>query len=135
MLEARTARLALAGAIAALGAACASAGGPWDRHDEHPQRARAPEARPAAVCPVVLSNETDQRLDVGYVLGGVTSVLGLIPAGRSLSFSVSCDPGSIEAFGVASGFFLGGGDQYRTVASLDPDRATRMGFTLTDRIR
>lgn len=98
-------------------------------------RAAYPAQAPgSSICPVVLSNETDQQLD-GYAVEGVQSVLGLIPAGRSLSFSVWCGGGSIEAYGVASDTFFGDGYEYRTLAELDSSRATRMGFAVADRLR
>lgn len=43
------------------------------------------------------SNETDQQLDASYTVDGVQSVLGLMPAGRSPSFSVWCDRRAILA--------------------------------------
>jgi hypothetical protein len=88
-----------------------------------------------SVCPVVVSNATDHHLDASYALQGERSVLGLIPAGRSLAIEVRCTAGRIEAFATAPGTgFLGGPEEYRTVAALDRTRETRVRFTLTDRV-
>ena len=116
--------------------ACASAG-PWEAHDRSvAERSSAARSDGTGVCPVVLTNQTDQQLDASYLHGGVQSVLGLIPAGRSLSFGVQCDGGSIEAFAVAStGGLLGGPDEYRTVSAIAPAGATRVDFTMIDRVR
>ena len=87
------------------------------------------------VCPVVVSNATDQQLEAGYTLEGQRSALGLIPAGRSLAFHVRCAADRIEAFATAPGTgFFGGPDEYRTVAALDRTSETRVRFTLTDRV-
>jgi hypothetical protein len=132
MLDNPIARVTLVLVAACSATACAGAPSAWE-----PYGAAASETARAgsAVCPVVLTNQTDEQLDAGYAVGGVESVLGLIPAGRSLSFGVSCTPGRIEAFAVAGGGFLGGGPEYRTVASLDREGPTRMGFTVVDRVR
>ena len=120
----------------ALGA-CASAGpDAFQRQAVDAERARA-EAAAAhrSVCPVVVSNATDHRLEAGYALEGETSVLGMIPAGRSLSFQVRCTANRIEAFATAPGTgFLGGPEEYRTVAALDRTQETKVRFTLTDRV-
>jgi hypothetical protein len=51
--------------------------------------------------------------------------IGLLPLARR-----------IEAFATAPGTgFLGGPDEYRTVAALDRTGATRLSFTVTDRVR
>jgi len=126
-----------AAALAVATSACASAPNAFVRHDRFmaEQQTQAAGAD-RAVCPVVLSNGTDQQLDARYSLGGVQSLLGLIPAGRSLSFGVLCDAGPVEAFAVSDmGGLLGGAQESRTVSSLDPSGATRMSFTVTDRVR
>lgn len=137
MLASRTSRLALVVTLAAGASACASASNAFERHDRYAaeQQAAAVDAS-RVVCPVVLSNATDVQLDAGYQVGGVQSVLGLIPAGRSLSFGVVCDAGSIEAFAVSeAGGLFGGGSEYRTLSAVDPSGSTRVSFTATDRVR
>lgn len=106
------------------------------------QAAAAAQARVEAaaagrsVCPVVVANATDHQLEASYALQGERSLLGLIPAGRSLSFQVRCAAERIEAFGTAPDTgFLGGPEEYRTVAALDRTQATTVRFTLTDRVR
>lgn len=129
-------RVALGFALAAVAGGCASTTqSAWDRADLAPSKRAPASIGGSTVCPVVLSNQTDQQLNAGYVVGGVESVLGLIPAGRSLSFRVSCSPGSIEAFAYAPGGFLGGDEEYRTSAHLAPERHTKLGFTVVNRIR
>jgi len=124
----------LAGTALVLGA-CASSPDAFERHDDWTATAAAAAAAHEVVCPVVVSNATDHQLEAGYALQGEESVLGLIPAGRSLSFQVRCTAERIEAFATAPGTgFFGGPEQYRTVAALDRTQATRMSFTLTDRV-
>jgi hypothetical protein len=134
MLDTLIARATLVLVAACSATACVGASSAWDPYGAAMETAR-PATPGSSVCPVVLSNQTDEQLDAGYAVGGVESVLGLIPAGRSLSFGVSCTPGEIEAFAVAGSGFLGGGPEYRTVASLDREQPTRMGFTVVDRVR
>ena len=138
MISVRTLQSALSGAVLVCTvSACASSSNAFTRHEQFmvEQSAQASQAD-RAVCPVVLSNGTDQSLDAGYRLGGVQSVLGLIPAGRSLSFGVLCNAGPIEAFAVSDfGGLMGGAEHYRTVAPLSASGATRMSFTVVDRIR
>ncbi len=126
----------LSGAILALGA-CASSPDAFARHQGVAAEARLAEvASGDVVCPVVVSNGTDHQLEAEYALEGETSRLGLIPAGRSLSFQVRCTADRIEAMATARGTgFFGGPDEYRTVAVLDRTQATRVRFTLTDRVR
>lgn len=126
----------LAGAVIAVGA-CASTPDAFERQrglmaEEQVARATSDEV----VCPVVVSNGTDHQLEAEYALQGQTSRLGLIPAGRSLSFQVRCTADRIEAMAKAQGTgFFGGPDEYRTVAVLDRTQPTRVRFTLTDRVR
>lgn len=126
----------LAGAALALGA-CASHSDAFERADRVAAAREADEASAhQVVCPVVVSNATDHQLHAGYALQGEESVLGMIPAGRSLAFRVRCTAERIEAFATAPNTgFLGGPEEYRTVAALDRTRETRVRFTLTDRIR
>jgi hypothetical protein len=135
MNRVRTIRIPLVATVLVAAGACASAG-PWEAHDRSvAERSSAARSDGTGVCPVVLTNQTDQQLDAGYVLAGVQSELGLIPAGRSLSFGVSCSSGQIEAFGFAQGAFLGEGPEYRTLASLEREQPTRVGLTIVNRIR
>jgi hypothetical protein len=127
------------GLLAAVGlglGACAGYRDAFERAARPPvveKSADAAESR--TVCPVVVSNGTDQHLEAGYALEGETSTLGLIPAGRSLSFRVRCTAERIEAFAIApNSGFLRGPDRYRTVAALDRTQETRVRFTLTDRV-
>ena len=134
MLVSRTFRHTVIVLSAVALSACATVHDPFDAPAAMAAK-RAPE-QPSTFCPVVLSNRTDQQLDAGYLVGGVDSVLGLIPAGRSLSFQVSCAGGEVVAYAVAStGGFLGGGNEYRAVAPLDTSRETRLDFTLANRVR
>jgi hypothetical protein len=135
MLDTPIARIMLVLVAACSATACAGAPSAWDPYGAAAVETARSSTVGSAVCPVVLSNQTDEHLDAGYAVDGVESVLGLIPAGRSLSFGVSCTPGRIEAFAVAGGGFLGPGPEYRTVARLDRARPTRMGFTVVDRVR
>lgn len=127
---------ALAGAALVMGA-CASSPDAFARHQRTVAEKQVVESvSDEVVCPVVISNATDQQLEAEYALQGETSQLGLIPAGRSLSFQVRCTAQRIEASATAQGTgFFGGPDQYHTVAVLDRNRATRVRFTLTDRVR
>lgn len=130
-------RLAVvAGAIWVLGA-CASSPDAFSRHQRSLAEQKVVEATgDEVVCPVVVSNGTDHPLEAEYALQGETSRLGLIPAGRSLSFRVRCTADRIEAMATARGTgFFGGPDEYRTGAVLDRSGATRVRFTLTDRVR
>ena len=123
--------------VAVATSACASSSNVFANHDRFIARQQAQAAAAErSVCPVVLSNGTDQQLDAGYRIGGVASVLGLIPAGQSLSFGVVCDAGPIEAFAVSNmGGLFGDAGEYRTVSQLDLVGATRMSFTVVDRVR
>ena len=137
MRSTRFTRLALVSILGATLAACASGSSAFERHDRWVSQQRAEVvSADRGVCPVVVSNATDRHLDAVYEVGGVQSMLGLIPAGRSLAFGVSCDAGAIEAFGVSDmGGLLGGAEEYRTVSPLDRTGATRVSFTVTDRVR
>lgn len=139
MARRRTTRHTLLTALALAVSACATAH-PFERHTllgavekEPAQESVAPRA--PRECPVVLSNLTDVGLDARYVSDGVSSPLGLIPAGGSLSFGVSCAAARIEAYAEADGGLLGDGYEYLAVARPRTDRPTRMGFTVTSRIR
>ena len=135
MLEQQKARVALVGALAMGLTACAAGPDVFERHAVYP-RIAAPAPAASAYCPVVLSNRTDQQIDAGYTQDGVESTLGLIPAGRSLSFRVSCGAGALVAHGVASNSgFLGDPNEYRAVAEVDHARETRVDFTVANRIR
>ena len=137
MRSTRLTRFAFVPILGATLSACASGSNGFDRQDRFVSQQRA-EAASAdrGVCPVVVSNATDRQLDAVYQVGGVESMLGLIPAGRSLAFGVSCDAGAIEAFAVSDmGGLLGGAEEYRTMSSLDRTGATRMSFTVMDRVR
>ncbi|MEM7417947.1 MAG: hypothetical protein AAF389_20835 [Gemmatimonadota bacterium] len=118
--------------------ACATAGPNVFEHHSHESNRRAVEVviDDQDVCPVVVSNETGHNVDAVYRLDGVASKLGRIPSGRSISFGVRCDSGSIEAHAVSDfGGLLGGGQEYRTRSRIDRADATRLSFRLTDRIR
>lgn len=132
----RYSRIGLIAAAALVAGACASNPNAFERHDRATAAVEAAEAASErVVCPVVVSNGTDQQLEAGYALQGESSVLGLIPAGRSLSFRVRCTADRIEAFATAPHTgFLGGPEEYRTVAALDRTQETRVHFTLTDRV-
>ena len=133
----RAIRIALLSGVGLASAACATTS-----PDVFARQARAvaEEAKEAgdsdrAVCPVVVSNAADHPLEAGYALRGERSRLGLIPAGRSLSFQVSCEARRIEAFATAPGTgFMGGPEEYRTAAALSRTHATRVSFTLIDRV-
>lgn len=129
-------RIALLAAAVVASGACASSSDAFARHDRAVTAERVVEATEGeVVCPVVVSNATDLQLEAGYELDGEESRLGLIPAGRSLSFQVRCTARRIEAFATAPGTgFFGGEEEYRTVAALDRTQATRVRFTLTDRV-
>ena len=137
MRSTRFNRFALVSILGATLSACASGSNAFDRHDRMISKERAEVASAdRGVCPVVVSNATDQQMDAVYQVRGVESMLGLIPAGRSLAFGVSCDAGAIEAFAVSDvGGLLGGAEEYRTMSSLDKTGATRMSFTVADRVR
>lgn len=125
----------LTSAVLVMGA-CASSPDAFARHQRSlADKQVVAEANDEVVCPVVVSNGTDQQLEAEYALEGRTSRLGLIPAGRSLSFQVRCTD-RIEASATAHGTgFFGGPDKYQTVAILDRTQTTRVRFTLTDRVR
>jgi hypothetical protein len=128
-------RVALVGALTIVLSACATGPDVFERHAMYPAIA-APVPEASAYCPVVLSNRTDQQIDAGYTHAGVQSTLGLIPAGRSLSFRVSCGAGALVAHGVASSTaFLGDPNEYRAIAEVDDARETRVDFTVANRIR
>lgn len=137
MFGANAKRMGLVAMIAVAASACASTPDAFARHDRFMTESRAAEAaEDRGVCPVVLSNTTDQQLDARYTLQGVESMLGRIPAGRSLSFRVGCRAGSIEASAVSSrGGLLGGGYEYRTTSRIDPAGPTQLKFTVADRVR
>jgi len=126
----------LAAAAAALGA-CSTHSDAFGRHEEFMARQRADAAAAdRKICPVVVSNATDQQLAASYRLEGHESILGMIPAGRSLSFVVFCNARRIEALATAThGGLLGGADEYRAVAALDRTQATRVAITVRDRVR
>lgn len=136
MLDRSLTQAALALVLAVSTGACAATPNVWELHDMHErqQRAGAVEST-ATVCPVLLTNHTDMQLDAGFEAGGVSSVLGLIPAGRSLGFSVACDVGPVQAFAVSNGGFLGGPQEYRAVAPLRRGRTTELGLSLANRVR
>jgi hypothetical protein len=135
MLHHQKARSALLGALTIGASACATGPDVFERHARYPAIA-APALAASAYCPVVLSNRTDQQLDAGYTQAGVESTLGMIPAGRSLSFRVSCGAGALVAHGVASNSaFLGDPNEYRAIAEVDDARETRVDFTVANRIR
>lgn len=128
-------RIVLIGVLGCALGACATLPNAFERSDRAAAEKHAAAAADRVVCPVVVSNATDQHLDAGYSLEGERSVLGMIPAGRSVAFDVRCAAERIEAFATGPGSgFLGGPEEYRTVAALDRTRATAVSFTLSDRV-
>ena len=127
---------ALAGAALVMGA-CASNPDAFARHQRTVAEKQVVESvSDEVVCPVVVWNATDHQLQAEYALEGETSRLGVIPAGRSLTFQVRCTAQRIEASATAQGTgFFGGPDEYHTEAVLDRTQTTRVRFTLTDRVR
>ena len=127
---------ALAGAALVMGA-CASSPDAFARHQRTMAEKQVVESvSDEVVCPVVISNATDQQLEAEYALQGETSQLGRHTARRSRSFQARGGAQRMEASATAQGTgFFGGPDEYRTVAVLDRTRATRVRFTLTDRVR
>ena len=133
MFNSLTRRLAVTViAVAGLGA-CATSHHAWDVRDRG--SVRAPEAPNSLHCPVVVTNQTGHILDAGYVVGGVRSMLGVIPDGRSLTLGVSCDGGAIEAFARSTTSPSMSGERYQTAADIAAAGATRLRFTVLDRVR
>lgn len=130
----RTGRAAAWIILSLFAGACASASSPWKTHDRTADvKARA--ADPAAQCPVVLANATDDLIEAGYVSLGVESVVGMIPVGHSLRLSVSCREGQIEAFAVSDGGLMDDVVHYRKLARLDLAQVTHLDITQADRVR
>lgn len=129
----------LGGAAAMIGAtACASASpNVFERHDAvEVQRQLVEATKDRQICPVVVSNATGHLIDAVYRQEGRESTLGRIPTGRSLTFSVHCDSGPVEAHAISDfGGFLGGGLEYKKMAALDRAGQTELSLTTIDRIR
>lgn len=130
---------ALCGAAAVIGSsACASASpNVFERHDAVQVQRQIEEAtKDRQICPVIVSNATGHLVDAVYRQEGRESMLGRIPSGRSLTFSVHCDSGPVEAVAISDfGGFLGGGQKYRKMAAVDRAGDTELSLTVTDRIR
>lgn len=124
---------ALALLMTSLGA-CGTTPSPWSAHDVT-QNVKQRASDPAAVCPVVFSNDTGSLIEAGYLSLGVESSVGLIPSGHSLEVGVSCRQERIEAFAVADYGMNGGTVRYRKRARLDVSRVTHLDITAADRVR
>jgi len=110
---------------------CATSGDVFQAHrDAMDQRARAAATADLRDCPVVVANDTEQYLEVEYVAAGMRSELGIVPSGQRTQFSVLCDAGSVDAFGIVTMEGLHSGTrEFRTRARLDRTKVAMLRFT------
>lgn len=121
------------GLALALQAACASGSNAWARHDRTADL-KAAASDPNRECPVVVLNATDRILDASLLLDTGAKDLGVISAGQSVRFPVSCQMGRVTAQGVVQdvGFE---GLRFQVAARLNVLSETRVQLTEHDQVR
>jgi hypothetical protein len=130
-------RTAVLAALALSTSACATSSDVFARHESDMQRRASEEANADRwLCPVLVSNSTDDHLEVEYEAAGIRSALGILPAGQQVRFGVFCDAEQVDAHGVSTmGGLYGDGIEYRTSARLDRTKPAVLHFTRTHAVR
>jgi len=127
----RSYRLLVAAALALVTGGCATSGDVFQAHRAAvAQRELELATADLRDCPVVVTNDTGQYLDVDYVAAGMRKELGVLPSGQRAEFNVLCDAGSVDAYGVVTmeGMYSGS-REFRTRARLDRTKVAVLRFT------
>lgn len=94
--------MALAIALTLSTGACASSNVFAEHETDMAQRALREATADRAECPVVVSNSTDQLLEIEYRAGSIRQELGLLPSGQRASFDVPCSFETVRAYGTVA---------------------------------